>query len=391
MIFDELDYQFLRLCGLCRYMPTGLQRKFDSPCFSASVITTLRNGGYVKVQSDKTSYKLTFAGKQILAEMGYTFTDDARMDLKRKSYFRKIKSALMNVTLYVAGIDVFIDEAAKLADKEIGYVSSLILRTDTNIRVLSGTRFLGILKIHDVLFMPYYVEGDEDWIIPSHEKLIYKSQVNAIKSINNIQIMITGETLEELWRNIHPKQESKIQSNGQKRFDEALEELASDYLLVPLNRNGATQLEIITNYRYKERIAKAIGCRTDKIYNLSECDGFKDNTPYIIAIDLNIKRIIRALKQIQRYNEKIVPKICCLPFQKKIIVKLLREYKMQNSMIVELDKNNLYQNVFNKSIEKTILQTPYVNNRGEYINANQRKVSKANREELELEESGLQN
>ncbi len=382
MVFDEYDFEFLRLCGLCRYVPTGLRRKFNSPYFSPPVIYTLRNNGYVKMQSDKTSYKLTFAGKEALAEMGYTFPEDAKTDIKKRSYQRKMKSALFNITLHLAEIDVFADKTAQLSEKETGYVSSLILRSDTNIRVLAGTRFLGLLKLFETVYIPYYLESQQDWIIPKHESEIYKAQVNAVKGVKDIRLMLTGDTLEEIWKNIHPMNESQITEKGMRRFDEALEELGCDYSLVPVSRDGVEQLSVMRIWRYREKIAKAIGCNIDNVYNLSECDGFQENTPYIIAIDFNVKRILRALKQVERYDKNIVPKLCCLPFQKRTLIKLLREHKIQNSMVLALDIHNLYRNVLKDYQVKPKEQKPHTKEGGTYISANQRKITKANIEEL---------
>ncbi len=382
MIFDEYDFEFLRLCGLCRYIPTGLRRKFNSPYFSPPVIYTLRNNGYVKMQTDKTSYKLTFAGKQVLAEMGYTFPEDAKMNIKKRSYQRKIESALFNITMHLAGIDIFADKTAQLSEKDIGYVSSLILRSDDNIKVLAGTRFLGLLKMYETVYIPYYIESQDDWIVPKHETEIYKSQVNAIKGVKDIQLLLTGDTLEEIWRNIHPAKQSDIIDKGMRRFDEALEELGCDYSLVPVSRDGVEQLNVMKVWRYREKIAKAIGCKTERVYNLSECDGFQDNVPCIIGVDFNVKRILRALKQVERYNKNIVPNLFCFPFQRRTMIKLVRECNLQDTLVLGLDVNGLSEDIFKEYTVQPKGQIPYIQKGGAYISANQRKITKANIEEL---------
>ncbi len=381
MIFDVYDYEFLRLCGLCRYVPTGLKRKFDVPYFDTSVIATLRSNGYIKMQSNKTSYKLTFEGKEILADMGYTFPDDSRMNINRSAYYRKIKNALWNITLHLAGIDVFFNRTSQLAEINTGYISSLTLRMDENIRVLAGARFLGILKFFDTAYMPYFVAEEKDWIIPRHELEIFKSQISTLPSIRNMEIILIGDTLEELWENIHPKTESISQGWGMTRIDEALKELGCDYSLVPANSDGVIQLSFMKNYRYRERIAKDLGCNVDKVFNLSECDGFKDNIPYIIGLDFNIKRILRALKQIERYDKNIVPKVCCFPFQRKMMIHLLKRYKTQNTTLGMLDIEHYQKNVFKNDVSVFESQTPYIKG-GVYLSANQRKITKANIEEL---------
>ena len=62
VVFDKYDYEFLKLCGLCRYLPVGLAGRYDAPYFSGSVILNLRKCKPIKIQSDKLSDKLTLAG-----------------------------------------------------------------------------------------------------------------------------------------------------------------------------------------------------------------------------------------------------------------------------------------------------------------------------------------
>ena len=376
MIFDMFDYEFLKLCGLCRYMPVGLQKRYDAPFLSRGVISNLREHGFVKTQSDRLSYKLTFEGRKILAEMGYNFPDDTRMDLKRPAYKRKLKNALWNVSLYLAGIDIYSSKTKELAEMETGYISSLTLRADKNIRVLAGTRFLGILRIRDTAYIPYYLENENDWIIPGYEREIFKAQIEAIQGIKEIRIILTGNSLEELWACIHPESETEKLSRGKKRFDAALEELGYDYLLVPFNRDGVVQLGFLKSYRNRERLAKAIGCDTRPIRHLSECDGVLENVPYIIAIDFQVNRIVRALKQIELYDHTIVPKICCLPFQKSAVFKLLQLHHCQKCVVITIDKNNIYD-IFPEFKRNTTEQEPYMTKEGKYIDAVNKKNKKA--------------
>ena len=372
MIFDEYDFEFLRLCGLCRYLPVGIQTRYDAPFFKRSVISTLKERGLIKVQSDKLSYKLTYDGREFLKDMGHTFPDDVRMDLKRPAYKRKLKNALWNITLSLAGIDVYHNKTRELAEIETGYVSSLTLRSDNSIRVLAGTRFLGILKIRNTAYVPYYLENDAEWIIPGYEREIYKSQIETIADIKEIKLILTGESLEELWAYIHPGVPSEKLSRGMKRFDVALEELGCEYLLIPYNRDGVIQLGFLKSARNGERLAKALGCNTEKIPHLSECDGTLNDTPCVIAIDFNVKRIVRALKQIERVDKNTIPLIYCLPFQKKTIFKLLHLYGCQDSRVLTISRDNIY-NVFPEFEKDIVSKNPFMTKEGKYIDANIRK------------------
>ena len=374
MIFDTVDCEVLKLIGFCRYMPTTLQRRYDTPMLKRRVISNLQEHGLIKIQSDGLSYKLTTRGRECLAGMGYEYPDDARMDLKKPSYKRKLKNAQWNVLLTLAGIDIYYNSAQALAETDKGYMSSLILRSDKNMKVLAGTRFLGLLKLKDTVYIPYYIESENDWIIPVYEKDIYSSQVQNIKNIKEIQLILTGESLEELWNYTHNRNRSGNLGTGRKLFKEALKDLGSEYSLIPFGRDGVIQLKVITIWRYRERIAKAIGCDTKEIKNLSECDGMIDNVPYVIAVDFNIKRIVRALKQIERFNPDIVPRICCLPFQKSTMFKLLKAYNAQKTAVVTIDKNNIY-NIFPEVKEDVLKREPYKTKEGEYVEVVERKIA----------------
>ena len=178
MVFDRYDFEFLRLCGVCRYLPTGLMRKFDAPYFKSGVVGTLKDRGYIKTQSDKLSYKLTKEGKRVLEEMGYIFSDDVRMNIKRQAYKRKLKNALWNVTLHLAGIDIFGEKVSSLAEMKSGYISSLTIRADEDQKVLAGTRFLGILKVNDSAYIPYFLSDENEWVIPGYENDTFISQID---------------------------------------------------------------------------------------------------------------------------------------------------------------------------------------------------------------------
>ena len=74
----------------------------------------------------------------------------------------------------------------ELAGKETGYASALIMRTDKNMKVLAGTRFLGVLKIADTAYITYHIENKDAWIIPGYEQGIFVSQVESIKNIKSV-------------------------------------------------------------------------------------------------------------------------------------------------------------------------------------------------------------
>lgn len=368
MIFDSFDEAYLKLCGLCRYMPEGLQKRYDSPVFGRAVVSNLEEHGLIKRQSNHLSFKLSRLGKKVLGEMGYEFPEDARMDLKRPAYFRKLKNAAWNTLLYLSGIDVFGSSIHELSHRDIGYVSSLMIRSSTNMRVLAGTRYFGILRVFDTVYIPYYAEG---WIMPGHEKEIFKSQIESVKGVSKVQMIFMGETLEEVWECLYPAQKSELLPKGMRPFDRALEELPFDFVLMPLNRDGVMQMSILCCRRYRARIAEGLGCETAFLGKFSSSDGMNCGIPYIIGIDLNLERITRALKQIERSGKGIVPKIACFSFQKNILIKGLMRYGCPKTIILTLDKKSMYH-IFPELTSRCPVREPYKTTEGGYMEVHER-------------------
>lgn len=80
------------------------------------------------------------------------------------------------------------------------------------------------------------------------------------------------------------------------------------------------------------------------------------------------------LKQIERFNPHIVPRICCLPFQRSTMFKLLKAYNAQKTAVVTIDKNNIY-NIFPEIKEDVVKREPYKTKESEYIEVVERKIA----------------
>ena len=366
MHFGVVDFELMKLIGLCRYLPTELNKIYDSQLFTRDIISNLHLHKLIRTMSDNKSYKLTKKGRDILAEADITFVKDARTDITRNSYLVKLKNAHVNVMLYLAGVNVYFKTARELSGIDCGYMSSLLLRSDNSLKVLSGTKFLGVLKIENTAYITYYVKERNSWMYPVFEREIFRSQVDSIREVKDIKLIIFGETLEELWLNISPSTESTKVEKGQKPFHISLEEIGSEYLLVPLGRDGVLQLKLLTLCGYKERIAKALRCEENKIQGLSECGGWKDGMPFIIGVDFNIKRVLRGLKQIEKYDSSLKPVVACLPFQKSTYLKIFKRFSTIKPFVFPISLNDIY-NVFPEVIDKKIKDDSVKNKRGDVI------------------------
>ena len=377
MNFDIKDYRVLRLCGLCRYIPSDLWRYYSSELFSATSMFTLEDRGYIKMQTNGMSYKLTYKGREALAEMGFTYSEDMRMDTKRATYKRRLMLAHCNVTMHLAGIDVFCENTSELAGKEAGFLNTLMLRTDNNVKALAGTRFAGILKTENIANVVYYVENAEDWIVPGYERETFTAELSTMRGVKDIQILLAGKDLEELWNVTHPPKQSEKLPRGMTLFDRALEELGYDYLLVPIGRNGVTQLSVMKLWGYSHRLATSLGRVSELPRELSFCDSIIDGEPFIFTIDMNVKRIERALRQLKRYDSSFIPNICCFPFQKDVVGKIVKRCGIREKKLYTLEKE-MVEAFFPETAKVEDLTKPYMTKEGRYVCADEKKVKRTN-------------
>lgn len=375
MVFDTRDFGVLRLCGLCRYIPVRLQKKFQTPMFEPKVFVTLRNHKLIRMQTNSMSYKLTQDGREVLADMGFSYPEDSRTTINKDSYYRRLRASLFNITLYLAGIDVFYDDVRLLAGTDKGFVSSLLLRRENDNKVISGTRFLGILKSGSTAYIPYYIQNHDEWIYPGYEREMFMSQISAMRNIKNIEIILAGKSLQELLKSVLTKRQSKPEPNGLKRFDIALEELGCDYLFLPLNDLGVMQMKVTMTSRYRKRVTDALGCEPVTVPALAECDGMIGGTPYVVGFDFNVRKILRALKQVERYDPSLELKICCFSFQEIILETILKRFDVRNAIIVTV-KDKAIQGIFPELFQKNSPLQMYQGKEGVGIDASERHIRK---------------
>ena len=285
MIYDTYDYDFLRLCGLCKYVPKELYKRYRSDIFCSNIVENLMYHKIIKLQNNKLSYKLTTKGKEVLAEMGDTFPEDVKMNINRVAYKRMLISARFTVLLHLAGINVFCRNIEQLNKAECGYICKHMLYEKYERRKIAGTRFLGILKLHDVVYIPYYVESSNDGILPKFEKSVFSKIVSDLDGVKKIMIMLVGETLEELCDNFFEEHEFENSNRGYRNFKRVLEILGNKFSFVSLDRDGVLQLNIMNIWRYKKlaNITLNTADQHDKISVDKKASPIKEKAPPTIT------------------------------------------------------------------------------------------------------------
>ena len=358
MIYDTYDYDFLRLCGLCKYVPKELYKRYRSDIFCRNIVENLMYHKIIKLQNNKLSYKLTTKGKEVLAEMGDTFPEDVKMNINRVAYKRMLISARFTVLLHLAGINVFCRNIEQLNKEESGYICKHMLYEKYERRKIAGTRFLGILKLHDVIYIPYYVESSNDGILPKFEKSVFSKIVSDLDGVKKIIIMLVGETLEELCDNFFEEHKCENSNRGYRSFKRALEILGEKFSFVSLDRCGVLQLNIMNIWRYKRELMKAINNLDQNPGEYTLSDGiYKECTPLSIGLDISPLEIKAAVKQAWDISREHRPRIVYLWFQHKVWLRIFEREINYASILSQINEENM-KLVFGKQL-KTFERKPF--------------------------------
>ena len=351
MIYDVYDYNFLRLCGLCRYFPKDLQERYKSEMLGVNVYKNLQEFKMIKQQSNKQSFKLTRQGKAFLAEMGYSFPEDVKTSINRQSYGVKINNAKWVSLLHIAGINVFCRNLQELAGIEVGYISTHLLRDDSNRKSLAETKFLGLLKIRDTVYIPYYVESADDWILQRFDRQMYEMFINELEGVKHVGHILLGETLEELSEYVIKPNRSEKLPRGRIPFSEALERFEGDTVFMPLNTLGVLQMQFLKNSRNNMRFVKMLDYDAVSLpaYSLFHCEK-PNGTPIFIACDGNISKLKKALCQAEKAGYKFNPNIFALnkeqeDFIVNYIEKTTGKYYVCHRLTERIVKNKLFENL----------------------------------------------
>ena len=372
MIFDSHDTAFLRLCGLCRYLPCDLKNRYENPVFYKNVAGNLLAHGLIKLMPDERSVKLTRLGNKILADMGYEYPQDARQKSSGNSYKRRLVSAHMNILLHCAGIDVFADTLQILNESAAKYIPSLTLRSNTKSKALAGTRFLGLLRMADTVFIPYYIDNYSEGIFPGYEDTTIKNHVDGLAGIARRKVLLAGETLEIILSELSNDKVRKVQK-GLKPYSTALKILNLNICLTTFTRCGILQLSIMSLTDYRVRIAEAIGEGFHFGHNTaseySHCDGIYKTMTSIVAVDMDLTRISAAIEESAALGKPA--NIICLGDQREALQQYANTLPTANiQKFYSLRRENI-QRIFPEMKLLPEEMQPYRTEKGDLVKVNE--------------------
>jgi len=318
-------------------MPTTFSKKYSNKVILKTTVGNLQKFGLIRLTRDKQCYRLTSTGKGTLQEMGYEFKDDPRSVVCDTRYIRRKLCADVNVMFHTAGVNVFAETSAEVNQYNACYLPLLNVRSVEKGSSLSCAHMSGIFKSGETAYAVYYMNNEGDGAHVSFEENMINMLIKDMDGVKYTKIIFAGKSLEELWELIFETKVPKRLPNQSTPFAFAYDNFIYNILFFERTRNGALHAQVLAVQDYRKKIAGYFcGGKAELSVSLSYCDGLYKDAPVIVAVDMDLKRLRKAIMQSEAYGQN-PPVILCLEFQEKMLNRFLQYYQIQAAQVYVLE------------------------------------------------------
>lgn len=288
MLFSKRDIDILRLLRWCRYI-----RAADlTRVFSPEEVHNLQALSLIKLHLASGAYILTASGNRLL--------DDTISDLpaatppayKQADTIRRLHLSEILLTAYCAGLDPFARHANDLSQNLSLYLPAISRGRGTN--PWGSTRVASIAHLGNHLCAFHYVCPDIGRLALNDELAAFHRNTADLLELQRA-IIFSGPSYETMLTELEAEAaetDAKLTSYG-----EAYRLLRIPVFLIPCNATGAIQLRILSVPDYRRKLTQAAlkSQYTPPPETFSLCDAFFHGTPFLMAADMELRRIDAAI------------------------------------------------------------------------------------------------
>ena len=281
----------MRLIGWCKNIDRRCAEQFPD-IFRPSLMRALVKGGFLRPYTEAYGWRLTADGYRWLAVHGYPIQPDQHTQRAK----RRFDNAAVAVTMYAAGISPFQDGVPAFCEQG-GYLPAFILRARDGQHALNSNQVVGFLRLADVLLAVHYPYPDRR-IIPQREYDCTERMMLRTGCVD-MGYLFCGESYASVYRSLVGGEDDN--SRKQRRDYASLFRQCRYAYLLPCDRLGAVQLQVMHIPDFRKQLAPELGDRADEMASLGmpDCD-FWDlhyRLPGCIVLDMELCRISRAACQ----------------------------------------------------------------------------------------------
>lgn len=348
--FNRAEIEVLRLCAWCKDFPASGCRNIPTEILDSLVQCKL-----MRLSRNKLGYRCTPKGIELLhsAEMNYEQDKSYRTD--RDTLLRRFQMAEIMAFFWRYGIDVFAETPPAEKRTDI-FLPSFALRRSHHANFLGGAKLTGFLYAQDIVFVPYFIEPDNNGLFPEIEQRNFRADM--LLCGRRPHILYTGEgDLKKLIETVSYRKD-RPENAKTTYYKDAMGLFNCPVAIVPMDEDGMRQLRILSVPDYRQRLMKNL-LGEDYLPPTSNLfDGRTKSENFIIGFDCNILRFENAVKSKKPTN------IFVLPSQRDYALELVNGTNAK-CFVIKFEDAEKYFGLPNEL--PSIDRTPFQTEKGGYV------------------------
>ena len=309
MLLDKRDVDFLRLLCWCQFL-----RPFDTrKIIPKEELQYLCERGLTTFHEKSGAYDPTRGCRNLVAGLTAPPTPIQTRNYHEEAIMRRLRTSSIFMTAYRAGINVFTTAAEELAESPALFLTAFARNHKSN--PWGSSRVTAMAHLGDLLCATFYVCSGIGKITLTDELTAISNQASHFKGVRQAMIF-AGESYSDILTELEAprtEKDSKLVFFGQ-----AYRQVQQPIHLLTCDDAGAMQLKIMATPDYRAKLTMAIlgAAFSEPPEGIAQWDGFYRGSPFIVAADMDLRRIDSALEAAhERGYEKIA--MACLKGQQK--------------------------------------------------------------------------
>lgn len=350
----------IRLLRWCRYLaPPDLQGVFQD-----TVISNLEYLHLLRRHKASGTLVLTTDGNLLLDALFERLPPCLPPSYKATDILRRLRLARVMLTGYQAGLTVFTTELDALTVSASMFLPSNARGRGTN--PWGSTRIAAIARLGDWLCGIHYVCPEIGKLCLNDELIAFSNNTSSITAARHALIFAGTsyvDILAELERSTFSDSPRLV------HYGEAYHTLQLPVFLLPCNKTGATQLQIMSMPSYRRRLTQlALKSQYQPPpVDVPSWDATFHGQPLVMAADMDLRRIDTAIEEARTRG---YPQVSIVALEEQADALLYARYRDSGKARLFVLTDETLSEFFDGAFQsRSLSQTPYFTQKGETLNA----------------------
>ncbi len=312
MLLDKRDVDFLRLLCWCQFLRPSDARKI----IPKEELRYLCERGLATFHEKSGAYVPTRGCRNLVAGLTVPPTPIQTRNYHEEAIVRRLRTSSIFMTAYRAGVNVFTTTAEELAGSSALFLTAFARNHKSN--PWGSSRVVAMAHLGDLLCATFYVCSGIGKITLTDELTAISNQAGHFKGVRQAMIF-AGESYSDILTELEAQRTEK--DSKLVFFGQAYRQVQQPIHLITCDDAGAMQLKIMATPDYRTQLTKAIlgTAYSGPPEEVAQWDGFYRGLPFIVAADMDLRRINSALEAAHAQGYEKIAMACLKGQQKRLL------------------------------------------------------------------------